>query len=356
MRGNFLKLSELKPGSISSCIGIITDFTVPKITKRNEYYQAISLVDPTTEGKITKLIIFNPNINSFPNVKEKGDIIFCRNVKIQKFNDKNQIISNNQTSFRVFPRVKDPTSCDIEFLIVDTYRNWWKANEINNFNNGKLYSRKVHKISELNDSVIYFDLYCQLIRILDFHIDNCVSALVTDYTENELLEEKIFHENSSIFTKMYLTCTFWDEYANEIKKYSEGDYIFIKNIKVRRNNKNNYFLEGIIHGNSNNWDSLFILEDNDPSIDEIKKNRIKFLENHFEIPSTPPSPLKTSNTNGDKNSLLNDDSLLISENISNLINLDDSFMEKDINPSEMTTSTPKKNINSINDKNLFLSS
>jgi len=55
----------------------------------------------------------------------------------------------------------------------------------------------------------------------------------------------------------------------EIKKFNEGDYLYIRNLSVKFNNNT---IEGVIHGNNNKYgNSLFVLEQNNPNIEIIKK-------------------------------------------------------------------------------------
>ena len=72
----------------------------------------------------------------------------------------------------------------------------------------------------------------------------------------------------------------------------------------------------------------------------------------MDIPSSPPSPQFKGNFNEKNNNISIGDSLLISEGIRNLIN-SGKMLNNNIE-SEMTTSTPKKNI--IPNRNLFVCS
>jgi len=47
-----------------------------------DFYQIVSLMDPYSNFKVTKLLIFHPDYNSFPNIQEIGEIILCKNVKV----------------------------------------------------------------------------------------------------------------------------------------------------------------------------------------------------------------------------------------------------------------------------------
>lgn len=345
MSNEYQNLSQLRSGNISSCYGIVVNFTTPKKTKAKDFLQTISLVDPSTNGQIIKLFIFNPELKSFPTI-EKGDILYCKNVKVQEFNFKIQLKSYIISTFIVFP--KDKNNFEKENSIITNYRKWWDENKYS-FQNNSNYTKCTCKISELNQNIKYFDIYCQLIRIFDYNSSDRTSVLLTDYTENELLETKVFHENPNIHAKIYLTCTFWDEYAVEIKKFNEGDFIFIKNVVLKFNNGS---MEGVIHGNSN-WNQLYILENGDRNMNIIKNNRENFLKNNLEISSTPPSP-KDKKKISDRSVSLIDDSIIITEKVNDLITSDDSFINNDF--SEITTSTPKKD-NKINrNDNLFSNS
>jgi len=343
-------LTQLIPGQYATCYGIITDYTYPKSTKKKDFYQIVSLVDPYSNFKVIKLLIFRPDYNSFPNIKEKGEIIFCKNVKVEQHIEKIQILSNISSDFNVFPKIKTNNSNN-ENPIIDEYREWWKKNEFKFSNNFNFQKPQYNlKISQLKKDSKYFDIYGQLIRIFDTRNSDYTTVLISDYTENELLEEKVFHEDPSIHAKVYLQCIFWDEYALKIKNFSEGDFIFIRNLCLKFNNNT---IEGVVHGNNNKFgNALSLLEKNDPNIEKIKKNKEIFLKNHMDIPSSPPSPQFKGNFNEKNNNISIGDSLLISEGIRNLIN-SGKMLNNNIE-SEMTTSTPKKNI--IPNRNLFVCS
>eukprot|EP00833_Pecoramyces_ruminatium_P009292 jgi/Orpsp1_1/1183324/evm.model.c7180000084711.2 len=205
-------LSQLVPGTFTSCYGIIIDFTYPKSTKKKDFYQIVSLIDPYSNFKVVKLLIFLPNYNSFPDIKEKGDIIFCNSVKVEKHSDKIQIISNINSKFSVFPKIKLYIKSKNENSIIDNYRKWYKENE-SYINTNIIFQKPTSsyklKISQLKQDTRYFDIYAQLIRIFNTGSYNYTTVLITDYTENELLDEKIYHENPNIHARIYLQCIFW---------------------------------------------------------------------------------------------------------------------------------------------------
>jgi hypothetical protein len=76
------KLTQLIPGQYATCFGIISDYSNPKSSRRTDFYQIVSLMDPYSNFKVTKLLIFHPDYNSFPNIQEIGEIILCKNVKV----------------------------------------------------------------------------------------------------------------------------------------------------------------------------------------------------------------------------------------------------------------------------------
>lgn len=85
---------------------------------------------------------------------------------MEKHSDKIQIISNINSKFSVFPKIKLYIKSKNENSIIDNYRKWYKENE-SYINTNIIFQKPTSsyklKISQLKQDTRYFDIYAQVL-------------------------------------------------------------------------------------------------------------------------------------------------------------------------------------------------
>ena len=104
------------PQSMRNVIGIVVDLMAPTVTKKGDYMVTFKLMDPSmrdgfmdgngTQVNGLKVRFFRPQQKDLPQVKQQGDIMILKNIKMSVWDQQPVGISNYQTSAVVYPITK----------------------------------------------------------------------------------------------------------------------------------------------------------------------------------------------------------------------------------------------------------
>jgi protection of telomeres protein 1 len=102
--------------SMCNVIGIVVDLMAPTVTKKGDYMVTFKLMDLSMrDGLIDsngsqvnglKVRFFRPQQKNLPQVKQQGDIMILKNIKMSVWDQQPVGISNYQTSAVVYPIIK----------------------------------------------------------------------------------------------------------------------------------------------------------------------------------------------------------------------------------------------------------
>ena len=99
--------------SMRNVIGIVVDLMAPTVTRTGDHMVTFKLMDPSIRDGVfddkgsqvngLKVRFFRPDQNFLPQVKQQGDIMVLKNIKMSVFGQQPVAISNNQTRAVVYP-------------------------------------------------------------------------------------------------------------------------------------------------------------------------------------------------------------------------------------------------------------
>ena len=260
-------LSELTvPDEIVSVWGRVIRSKPPAPTKGTDYYMTIFITDDT----VTELPVnlFYPPETKFPQVSElpsSEEVIELRRFKV-KFHDGNVLLlSTFYSSWSVYR--KDPST---NFWIKVGY-SWVHLNpaeieKLESIARGtfsliqqaqqqpasptKKPGRATLMIKDVRSNM-FFDLDCQILKILPIGREGQFQALITDYTNNSLVnfDSKSYEDAlpaGSVNAVVHLTI--WDNFIPiAFEKLREGEFYHLKNLRARDSDIGLVF---IMHGDS----------------------------------------------------------------------------------------------------------
>jgi hypothetical protein len=287
-------LSELTvPDEVVSVWGRVIRSKHPAPTKGTDYYMTIFISD----GTVTELPVnlFYPPETKFPQVSElpsSEEVIELRRFKV-KFHDGNiMLLSTFYSSWSVYR--KDPSTnwCKVGFSSVQL--NPIEIDKLESIARGAFSLAQPPQLQPASPTIksgratlmikdvrsnMFFDLDCQILKILPIGKEGQFQALITDYTNNSLInfDSKSYEDvlpAGSVNAVLHLTI--WDNFIPiAFEKIREGEFYHLKNLRARDSEIGLVF---IMHGDSrcgNPSSHIELL--NVPQADVIK-SRVKIFE------------------------------------------------------------------------------
>lgn len=134
------KLSNLKEGTYANFYGQVIEFEPPRPTRGTDMLLRMFVVDETIESTFSQrgalpVQIFKSNLDEFPDIHQIGEIIQFRHLKILKFENHLQALSNRNSRFNVFYQAKDMESREEFNQTSDDSETKSSSNENNNHEN-----------------------------------------------------------------------------------------------------------------------------------------------------------------------------------------------------------------------------
>ncbi|KAI9291514.1 hypothetical protein K502DRAFT_344609 [Neoconidiobolus thromboides FSU 785] len=324
-------LSKLEAGKEANTIGIITRLGEIKVTKRDLSLR-VSIIDSSlSKGEEITILFFRKVEQQFPKFNKVGDILISNGLKIQKYNQRIQVLSLLQSRHKLVDLQSNINELDLsdnlkqklinlkqwyinltqssEMITIKSKQENIKlidlnkkrsintidgVNEIsitntnalkksNNYNSGN--KLKLKKLSEVK-LFEYIDLVAMVISIQHNTEDDHITLLLTDFTENELLEPKTLeYQNTFLYNKKYIVyCTLWDEHKLFIEKnkIQQHDILKFYNLRVKPNDI--YGIELVLHGEKKVVSNkLVVIKQNDEAAIEILRRKQMLMPKKLKI-------------------------------------------------------------------------
>lgn len=301
-------------------IGVLISYDGPKPSRGIDHVLAFTIQDDFTSGSVggdTSISgrIFKP-ANKFPKIAGPGDVLIIRKAKLTQWNGRMECISNRGlTSITVFPSNMIPVpdlshayQAGSQNLLCDsssgapqpTISEQMAVIHLKHASSGSSRQVQQHAATVISKSrtmerdclikdlqlATFADVRAQIVNIYRYPMGGQVDLKVTDYTPNESLFYYPDPEKEGGFVAdrhwkgpygcMTLNVTLYEKNANWASvNLSVGDYVFIRNMKVKLSNRNT--LEGVVHQDRLNPNKVDIRLLNNPSdIAEIKQRQDEY--------------------------------------------------------------------------------
>ncbi|MCJ1333035.1 hypothetical protein MMC10_009729 [Thelotrema lepadinum] len=280
---------------IVNVIGVVTDLLPPKRTRGTDLMFTFTIDDGTVHGDYNKgqKIRYFGKERMFPPIQGPGDALILRNLRCMTYAGQMLLISTMETSWTIFlatipckmpdfgaplkhtrsQLAANPTKPEMEYVI----------SLANNQNRGKFSAPLSQEVKEklkatsekfalIKDVVrdTFHDLVGQVVKI--FPSQDRLQLYITDYTENQLLfKYSSQEEGPDQYGGMSQTGKKWQGplgkytllvYAFPPHSYwtchnvNPGDFVHVRNVRVRSNRSDDRLVEGVLHGEKVNPDRV----------------------------------------------------------------------------------------------------
>ncbi|KAJ2584099.1 hypothetical protein GGH95_000609 [Coemansia sp. RSA 1836] len=211
LRRNMLHpLRSLFQNTQSTVLAIVANFTPATRSNGTDWKMAIRVTNPTLGARDTITWITFRELHQMPAVHNAGDIVYLEGVKVQQFNGRCQLLTNYASRWEIVPVDRDVSDLH---PMVRYLREWWTSaaqlSEPSARPQPVAYtdpgarpplppavcagtstkSKYFKQVFELSESTRFVELLIELLHIRDSDRPNVRRCLVTDYTENNLLQD-----------------------------------------------------------------------------------------------------------------------------------------------------------------------
>ena len=323
-------------------IGVVTDLLPPKQTRGTDSMLTFSIDDGTTFGDFNKgqKIRFFGNQRTFPPIQGPGDVLLLRQVRCMSFSGQTFLVSALDTSWVVFPgpiprKMPDfeaplkqlrpnttakPTKSEMEYVVhlaVTQNKNKFSA-PLSQEAKQKL-NAPAEKFSLIKDVGVdrFYDIVGQVVKV--FPTQDRLQLYITDYTENPFLFTYETHEEAPDgYGSMTQTGRKWQGplgrytlliYAFPPHSYwtcqnvNPGDFVQVRNVRIRLNRNDNRMIEGALHGEKANPDRVNIkvvkVQDNDRVKDLLMRKQEYGFDHLFDTREVEPEAQRGQKRKGD---------------------------------------------------------
>ncbi|KAJ8658476.1 hypothetical protein O0I10_005829 [Lichtheimia ornata] len=256
-----------------------------------DFYQSITLVDPTTTGtnEAITTLLFHKSSTALLEQLHYGDILIVRGARMNEFHGKRQAVVQGKEkkvsswcaidASNLQPRVvKDMPFelSDDHHRIAKILRDWHHS--IVPTMPAIPKQRGSHQqltTEQINENVTYFNYVGMVVSFRRSFDNKRVEMILTDYTPNVIPmkgEERV----GSISPKLLIQCTLWDKDAHECPDLEYGDFLRLRNAK----RKMGYYQEIVVrpgHSPESQSRKVFKVDnENDEAVVEIKRRKKEF--------------------------------------------------------------------------------
>ncbi|KAI9349544.1 hypothetical protein BDR26DRAFT_930500 [Obelidium mucronatum] len=255
-------IADLKLNTFSGVFAVVRDDNSGGKSKTGDYMLTMVLMDPSTTSTFN-VSMFSKQKGHLPPCVKAGQIIKFSGLKIQSFNSKLQGLSNRQSLWKIFDVSSDSAflnASDLDSQIARFLHMWYTraaAIDYSAFNNSN--KRNICTISKLKDARECFDLYCQVMQVLQ-QADGTgnMVILVSDFTKANFQNGVTLHESNCPLlypvAEDALRVTLWDvgQDTRSLVPPSDiqrGSYLYLRNLftKDGRDANGDTILEASLH-------------------------------------------------------------------------------------------------------------
>ncbi|OLL24907.1 Protection of telomeres protein 1 [Neolecta irregularis DAH-3] len=259
----YTQIADLKPiTQLFNVVGVIAAHRPVRLSKGTDYNCSMTICDPTRSllGSGLMCQMFRPNPKDLPDLKEDGDVLFLRSLRIQLHNSDNQGITTWNTEWCTYSRKGSKTVGFVlskeELSYAKELLNWWKnkggtiaaagipASEIA----AKPKSKGFTLVKDIQESRFY-DIMGEIVKLFTGN-GNPVTIYITDYTSNSLVHNVEWGTQQKWqgpYGKYTLQVSIWDIHAKAAQQtLKEGGFCWIRNMRGKLNQDGQ--LEGALHG------------------------------------------------------------------------------------------------------------
>ncbi|KAI8996731.1 hypothetical protein BC832DRAFT_595469 [Gaertneriomyces semiglobifer] len=266
-----------------------------RLTRHTDHLVSVVLTDPTMPSRSDGLSInFFNAAAMLPPVEQVGDILKC-SVKVcidtttimpavpngylgqvQRYGSKLQGISPKFSYYVALLTQADAPDLDATDLKIRALlSSWWNSSaEANTFSVPLMPkpARPTLKIADIVTHDIFCDIIAQVIAVYPL-AGRSVRILVSDFTSNDRIQKPNSVPESVAYPLeliTVLTCYLWDANADEGATLLPGDYVTLKNARIKLGELG---LEAALHGDRDfsRKCNVFKLAENDPVVAGIRK-------------------------------------------------------------------------------------
>ncbi|KAJ3185330.1 hypothetical protein HDU85_001380 [Gaertneriomyces sp. JEL0708] len=246
------------------------------LTRHPDHLVNVVLTDPTMPSRSDGLSInFFNAAAMLPPVEQVGEILKC-SVKIQRYGSKLQGISPKFSYYVALLAQADTPDLDATDLKIRALLSlWWNTSaEANTFSAPPIPkpARPTLKIANIVTHDIFCDITAQVIAVYPL-AGRGVRILVSDFTSNDRIQKPNTVPESVAYPLeliTVLTCYLWDANADEGATLLPGDYVTLKNARIKLGELG---LEAALHGDRDfsRKCNVFKIAANDPVVAGIRK-------------------------------------------------------------------------------------
>ncbi|KAK9762065.1 hypothetical protein K7432_012539 [Basidiobolus ranarum] len=295
----YASLLELRPRSnYANLVGIVTSFKSPKKSRGTDYVGSTVITDPKSDsagGSAVVINYFKSSVELLPKVMKIGDVLFCKEVKIQPFGNKTQAISTKSSSWMVldgalnseaFTKSSNFVSHECDFKIAQWMKEWWLAKDaplsvpvIKEYIPPRS-QRLTLKLSQVKP-LTFFDFIGEVVKVSPGHFPSCIEIQLTDYTTNHSLPvtSRNIEDPYAVYGPRVVQCLLWDENVEIGEKLSIGSYVLMRNLNAKISPMG--YLEFKLHGDKrarqNSEPNVMLLDKSHPQVADLNRQKKEFL-------------------------------------------------------------------------------
>ena len=239
----YTKLSDLQPGlNKVNVIGVVKEFSKPRDTRGTQFCSVLTIVDETNPLVGVKCIIFNPNTERLPQVKQEGDIVCLHRINTNEYRNVMQIegppfSGSLRFSSKVGRKMK-PSTGSVSYTFTATERK--RVRELRQW---VLRRRRTELAKKLESIHVgdQFNLSCQVVWIAQSSPSNQTILSVWDGTLSPLPVKRCRFDGGDVTSDASLTATVGPELQQQITiegvlprklHIRPGSYVFLNNVKA----------------------------------------------------------------------------------------------------------------------------
>ncbi|ORX63741.1 hypothetical protein K493DRAFT_333022, partial [Basidiobolus meristosporus CBS 931.73] len=296
----YVSILDLRPRSnYANVVGVVTSFKAPKKSRGTDYVGSTVITDPKSDaagGSAVVINYFKSSVGLLPKVAKTGDILFCKEVKIQPFGNKTQAISTKSSSWMVIDGSRDSDACtkssnfvshECDFRIAKWMKEWWLAKDapisvpvLKEYVPPKS-QRSTLKLSQVK-AYTFFDFVGEVVKVTSGNLPSCVELQLTDYTTNHSLPvtPRNPQDPYAVYGPRVVQCLLWDEHAEVGEQLPIGSYVFMRNLnaKISPMGYMEFKLHGDKRGYLNSEPNVVILDKSHPQVADLNRQKKEFLE------------------------------------------------------------------------------
>ncbi|KAI8371466.1 uncharacterized protein BYT42DRAFT_548329 [Radiomyces spectabilis] len=264
---------------------------------RRDWQLTFQVIDPSIQpqSKISHITsnLFYESQDWLPAIQGPGDIVICKNVVLRPFNGTVQVqkIANRSTFIVVDPDTLKQrpnaayaiTPTENDWKMIRLYQQWAKDRKATDRPLPTMNMPSQPKITHLRTDELqpnYFPYFDYVGQVVAVNLQGpCMVFLLTDYTENpQPMDDEDLP--TGVDARLLVQCTLWDENVRQCPAFQHGDFIHLRNCKVKQSAYGQ--LELAVHGEKNlqrKFRKVFKLDPADPLLAQLQTRREAYEAN-----------------------------------------------------------------------------